>query len=201
MQKAMSGIGKTTIIGLALCLYLVCTGCKIGSTTVTVDGHTFDIPNDHRIRASFYFIPTKEDDGFSFYLNPTAPVIERYIISVGPYSIMCVGRDGIPYMRSICRAPGNERFWGITGKDSLMRIPEPDYNFGYYFVRKDNPKIYIASCLDLNGPHPERGGLCNTFGDYKGIRYQVGFDEIDLPLLSKRISEINSMLKAWEQKQ
>jgi hypothetical protein len=189
---------EITVYGIVVALFLFCAGCDGMHTTKKVDGHTFTIPNNYLIQPNIPWLPASQRAGLMFILNPADSPQKQVIVLLQEGGQECIGKNGSAYMHSICGPPENGRFEGITSANSLMKNPPSTEEIQSFYVRKDNPDVYIASCVNSPTKFPELGDLCSSIGEYKGLRYTIQLREKSVPELSRLVHSVNSLLQAWE---
>jgi len=183
--------------GFAFLIALSCSSCDNRQLAVSIDGHTFVVPRDHLIQPHILWLPESQREGLMFILNPSDSPPEQVIVLAQESGQVCGGAANSAYLNSMCREPMHAE--ETDYRDRLMKEPLQGNDIESFYVDKDHPGTYVASCVSSPSKSPELGDMCSSIGEYKNLRYTIRFRESAIENLPELAKNANALLRSWEQ--
>jgi hypothetical protein len=188
-----------TAAAIAITLPILCTGCDRQHIVRSVDGHTFVVPKADAIQSNIPWLPASQADGLMFILNPSEPPPKQIVVLLQENGQVCGGAGRSTYLGSMCGNPAdNRRFDGADYQSKLRKVPPQGNDIESFYVESESPNTYVASCVSSPTKSPELGDLCSCIGQYKNLRYTIGFREKIVGQLPDLTKKANMLLQSWE---
>lgn len=186
-----------TVIGAMLMVSL--SGCDRSTREISVDRHTFRVPEKYLVKGSIPWLPTSQHEGLSFIINPEAPPQEQKIVGLGSTQTTCNPQTPpTSNMLSSACAGAEENSSKKPASDFRPEKirPQDDPTQWAYRV-KDVRGNYrtVATCFALSDG---KSGLCRSINSYKDLVYSVGLRDSEIQRLPEIWAEVQEMLASWE---
>lgn len=176
------------------------SGCnQSNGREIAVDRHTFRVPEGHLVRGAIPWLPASQHEGFSFVLNPEAPLQEQKIVGLGSTQDTCNPQTAPTsnMLSSVCAGAEENDGEGLRGMFSPEKIHPNGDPTQWAYIIKDTGGNHrtVATCFALSDG---KSGLCRSINNYKDLVYSVGFRDSEIQHLPEICGKVNKILLSWE---
>lgn len=158
----------------------------------TVGSRVFDVPERHVITSDFPFLPSSQNDGLTFVLNPDAERAKQILVGVDTAAEVC-HRPGKPVVDMVPRAcavaEGRAATAPLGRLVKKLRFPDDDTQWDYH---SENGGV-VAMCT----PESDNGSCDATFA-WKNMIVSVSFDEGNIDRLEALQKDVSVLLQSWD---
>lgn len=192
---------RIAIAVIAILMLMAEVGCDMsGNKNVSIDDHTFHVPQNHLIKGTIPWLPASQSAGLTFVVNPDAPLKEQWIVHIESTSKRCnpATPPASSQLSTACKAAQRqerELLWKIN---DLEKVHPGGYSSQWEYRLKsksqNDQEVIVASC---SGPTEEMG-LCTSLSHYKDLVYSVGLRDSDVKHLPSIREKVHEMLASWE---
>jgi hypothetical protein len=183
---------------VSLCA-MACTNS--GGRTIHVGDHTFEVPKNYLVQGTIPWLPSSQERGLRFVLQPRAPLPDQMIVGLENAREVCrpeLARSQSENVRRICMATkGNGSAEDNTARPLRKVYPNPNdpTQWSYFTTTAGGDPVEIAYCIPAAGE-----GLCTAMGNYYNLFYTVGFREREMSQVFSIRRKVVYLLARWERR-
>lgn len=135
---------------------------------VEIDNHIFHVPDEYVEKATVFYLPSTQSEGFTFIVNPKAEPAKRHIVSIESASVRCGHKHSSlsSQLARVCAAVAGHDDGIHSGQDFVV---EKVFQHGYasqwqYHLKSNNGINQDTIVLHAQGfqKMKKRGHACRS---------------------------------------
>lgn len=176
------------IVGAIPLMAAVIAACSSSSTeTREIGGHRFKIPKDYLVDGTIFYLPTSQNRGLRFILNPQAPLPQQHLVSIDPEAT-CPRMDTTKPADPSCRVVPIPL--SLLEQEHIRRAGD-DVWWEYRFEKTGELVAFCSALADGDG-------LCTHHGLYDNLPYSLGLRDSQMGDLIRLRKRIEDKMAEWE---